>query len=56
MMQGFYEALVSRDLADDALRGAEALRRAQLAQLADDRRLGVSRPLLWANFVFSGVL
>ncbi len=56
MMKSFYEALVSRDLRGDALRGAEALQRAQREQLEGEQRLGVRRPLLWANFIFSGVL
>jgi len=56
MMRAFYAALVSEDLAGDPLRGAEALRRAQLDQIADERELGMRRPLIWANFIFSGVL
>jgi CHAT domain-containing protein/predicted negative regulator of RcsB-dependent stress response len=56
MMRSFYEALVSEDLAGDPLRGAEALRRAQLEQVKDEQRLGIRRPLIWANFIFSGVL
>jgi len=56
MMRAFYEALVSEDLADDPLRGAEALRRAQLDQVKGEQRLGIRRPLIWANFIFSGVL
>jgi CHAT domain-containing protein len=56
MMGAFYEALVSEDLANDPLRGAEALRRAQLEQVQGEQRLGIRRPLIWANFIFSGVL
>jgi len=56
MMRSFYAALVSEDLKADALRGAEALRRAKLAQLESETRLGIRRPLIWANFIFSGVL
>jgi CHAT domain-containing protein/tetratricopeptide (TPR) repeat protein len=56
MMHAFYETLISPDLADDPLRGAEALRRAQLHQVERDKRLGMKRPLIWANFIFSGVL
>jgi CHAT domain-containing protein len=56
MMSAFYEALVSPDLGNDPLRGAEALRRAQLEQIKGEQRLGVRRPLIWANFIFSGVL
>ena len=56
MMRSFYTALVSEDLKADALRGAEALRRAKLAQLESETRLGIRRPLIWANFIFSGVL
>jgi CHAT domain-containing protein len=56
MMRSFYAALISEELKADALRGAEALRRAKLAQLASETRLGIRRPLIWANFIFSGVL
>jgi CHAT domain-containing protein len=56
MMKSFYESLVSAELETDALRGAEALRRAKLEQLASETRLGIRRPLIWANFIFSGVL
>lgn len=56
LMRAFYQALLSGEIPADAFRGAEALRRAQLAQMQSERRLGVSRPASWANFVFSGVL
>jgi CHAT domain-containing protein len=56
MMRSFYTALVSEELQADALRGAEALRRAKIAQLESETRLGIRRPLIWANFIFSGVL
>jgi CHAT domain-containing protein len=56
MMRSFYAALISEALKADAFRGAEALRRAKLAQLASETRLGIRRPLIWANFIFSGVL
>jgi len=56
LMATFYEALAAPGATADAFRGAEALRRAQLAQIESEQRLGVRRPLLWANFVFSGVL
>ncbi len=56
MMRGFYAALTSDELRADALRGAEALRSAKLAQLASETRLGIRRPLIWSNFIFSGVL
>jgi CHAT domain-containing protein len=56
MMKSFYESLLSAELETDALRGAEALRRAKLEQLASETRLGIRRPLIWANFIFSGVL
>ncbi len=56
MMRSFYEALVSDELAHDPLRGAEALRIAKLEQLQSESRLGIRRPLIWANFIFSGVL
>jgi len=54
--RSFYEALVSGEIARDPFRGAEALRRAQLDQVKDEQRLGIRRPLIWANFIFSGVL
>ena len=56
MMTAFYQALQAKDLPADAFRGAEALRRAKLDRVATDERLGMKRPLSWANFVFSGVL
>jgi CHAT domain-containing protein len=56
LMAAFYEALSAPRSTPDAFRGAEALRAAQLAQIESEQRLGVRRPLLWANFVFSGVL
>jgi len=56
MMRAFYATLASDDLKDDALRGAEALRRAKLGQLESETRLGIRRPLIWANFIFSGIL
>ncbi len=56
LMRDFYAGLASDTIAADPFRGPEALRRAQLAQVEGERRLGLTRPLLWANFVFSGVL
>ena len=56
LMHDFYAALGSSGAPGGVMRGAQALRHAQLARVEDDRRLGVRRPLLWANFVFSGVL
>jgi CHAT domain-containing protein len=56
LMAAFYEALAAPDAPADVFRGAQALRAAQLAQIESEERLGVRRPLLWANFVFSGVL
>ncbi|HXV37371.1 MAG TPA: CHAT domain-containing protein [Myxococcota bacterium] len=56
MMRSFYASLASAESKPDALRGAEALRRAKLAQLESETRLGIRRPLIWANFVFSGIL
>ena len=56
LMRDFYAGLASGEIAADPFRGAEALRRAQLAQIESERRLGLQRPLVWANFVFSGVL
>ncbi|MCG8588561.1 MAG: CHAT domain-containing protein, partial [Proteobacteria bacterium] len=54
LMRAFYTALRADDLPGDLLGGAEALRRAQLERVARERRLGVRKPLHWANFVFSG--
>jgi CHAT domain-containing protein len=56
LMRAFYAALGSETAPSDPFRGAEALRRAQLAQVEAERRFGLRRPLVWANFVFSGVL
>ena len=56
MMSSFYGALVGAELPEDSLRGAEALRRAKLEQLRGEARLGIRRPLIWANFIFSGVM
>jgi CHAT domain-containing protein len=56
LMRAFYAALAAGPASDDPFRGAEALRRAQLAQIEAERRFGLARPLVWANFVFSGVL
>ncbi|MFI5217475.1 MAG: CHAT domain-containing protein, partial [Candidatus Limnocylindria bacterium] len=56
LMATCYEALAPPGAAPDAVRGAGGLRRAPLAQIESEQRLGVRRPLLWANFVFSGVL
>ncbi len=56
MMRSFYSALLSEDLKSDAFRGAESLRRAKLSQLESETRLGIRRPLIWANFIFSGVI
>ena len=55
-MKRFYEGLASDDLKRDAFRGAEALRRAQLTHLEREQRLGIRKPLVWANFIFSGVM
>ena len=56
MMHSFYRALTLEDLKPDPLRGAEALRKAKLEQLQSEARLGIRRPMIWANFIFSGVL
>ena len=56
MMDAFYQTLLSDELANDPMRGPEALRSAQLAQLKRDRRIRANRPNIWANFIFSGVL
>jgi CHAT domain-containing protein len=55
LMADFYQALGAGDVASDAFRGAEALRRAQLERIRDEQRLQLRKPLVWANFVFSGV-
>jgi CHAT domain-containing protein len=56
LMRHFYEALASPDLTGDVFKGAEALRRAQLYNVERERRFGLKKPLVWANFVISGVL
>ncbi len=56
LMKNFYTALASPDLPRDAFRGAEALRRAQLEHVRAEGRLGLKKPLVWANFVISGLL
>ena len=56
LMADFYRALGAGDIPSDGFRGAEALRRAQLERVRDERRLELRKPLVWANFVFSGVL
>jgi CHAT domain-containing protein/tetratricopeptide (TPR) repeat protein len=55
LMSDFYLALAANDSSEDLFRGADALRAAQLVRISADRRLGVARPVLWSNFVFSGV-
>ena len=56
LMQDFYRALEQPPASgDDGFAGPRALRAAQLARIERERRLGLSRPLTWANFVFSGV-
>jgi CHAT domain-containing protein len=55
LMADFYRALGAADVTSDAFRGAEALRRAQLERIRDEQRLELRKPLVWANFVFSGV-
>jgi CHAT domain-containing protein len=56
LMRAFYTALAAEADPEDPFRGAEALRQAQLAQIRTERLIGLVRPLVWANFVFSGVL
>ena len=56
LMLRMYQALESEALPKDVFAGAEALRTAQLERVKSDMRLGLLRPLLWSNFVFSGVL
>jgi len=55
LMRNFYGALGSGELEPDLFLGAEALRQAQLDRVAGEKRLGLKKPLAWANFVFSGV-
>jgi CHAT domain-containing protein len=56
LMADFYQALGAGDIPRDGFLGAEALRRAQLERVRDEQRLELRKPLVWANFVFSGVL
>jgi CHAT domain-containing protein len=56
LMADFYRALGTGGIPSDGFRGAEALRRAQLERVRDEQRLQLRKPLVWANFVFSGVL
>jgi CHAT domain-containing protein/tetratricopeptide (TPR) repeat protein len=56
LMSDFYRALSAGGIPSDGFRGAEALRRAQLERIRDEQRLKLRKPLVWANFVFSGVL
>jgi CHAT domain-containing protein len=56
LMADFYRALEAGGIPNDGFRGAEALRRAQLERVRDERRLELRKPQVWANFVFSGVL
>ena len=55
LMLSFYRALADNPSTQDLFRGAAALRAAQLERVRADRRLNTERPILWANFVFSGV-
>ena len=55
LMADFYRALGAGGVPSDGFRGAEALRRAQLERVGDEQRLKLRKPLVWANFVFSGV-
>ncbi len=55
LMADFYGALGAGGTPSDGFRGAEALRRAQLERIRDEQRLKLRKPLVWANFVFSGV-
>jgi CHAT domain-containing protein len=52
LMNSFYQALKDQKPTDDLFRGAEALNRA-LKEVGSQFR---DRPVLWANFVFSGIL
>jgi CHAT domain-containing protein len=56
LMVDFYRALGTGGIPNDGFRGAEALRRAQLERVREERRLELHKPQVWANFVFSGVL
>jgi len=55
LMRSFYSQLVEYDGSKDLFSGAEALRGAQLVRIEGEKRLGIKKPLNWANFVFSGV-
>ncbi len=56
LMHDFYSALRTNGASgDDLFQGPRALRAAQLARIESERRLGLTKPLTWANFVFSGV-
>jgi CHAT domain-containing protein len=56
LMLAFYDGLAGAQGGADPFRGAEALRKAQLERIEDEKRLGIPKPVVWANFVFSGVL
>ena len=51
LMRSFYAALAkpTNGRRVDLFGGVSALRDAQLERVADDKRLGVARPLIWAN-------
>lgn len=62
MMRAFYASLrapidsqLASKQASDLFVGAASLRSAQLERIASERRLKQSKPLTWANFVFSGL-
>lgn len=56
LMADFYRALgVPRPGVPDLFAGPRALQLAQRARIESERRLGLTKPLTWANFVFSGV-
>ncbi|MCP5039706.1 MAG: CHAT domain-containing protein, partial [bacterium] len=55
LMVSFYRQLVSKTHRGDLFEGPESLRSAQLARISSEARLGLKKPLTWANFVFSGL-
>ena len=55
LMKRFYQQLTANADHGDLFQGPASLRSAQLARIASEARLGINKPLTWANFVFSGL-
>jgi len=55
LMKRFYQQLTANADHGDLFQGPASLRSAQLAGIASVARLGINKPLTWANFVFSGL-